>query len=80
MNGNKFGANKKLDSFTQMAIMQYERALRAEKRAEKLRAECSDQVRGIPKGDMAEYIRITDEMSENMEKWGSVRPPKPKGA
>jgi hypothetical protein len=75
----KHETKKKLDSFTQMAIMSYERALRAEKRAEKARKEVDDMTRGVPAEDLEEYVRITTEMEDNMEKWGSPRAPSPKG-
>jgi hypothetical protein len=74
----KHETKKKLDSYTQMAIMQYERALRAEKRAEHARKEVDAMTRGVPAEDLEEYVRITTEMEDNMEKWGTPRPPKPK--
>ena len=79
MNGEKFETKKKLDSYTQMAIMQYERALRAERRADHARKEVDEMTRGVPKEDLEEYVRITDQMEDNMEKWGSPRAPVPKG-
>ena len=69
----------KLDSYTQMAIMQYERALRAERRADHARKEVDEMTRGVPAADLEEYVRITTEMEDNMEKWGMPHAPKPKG-
>jgi hypothetical protein len=77
--GEKIATKKKLDSYTQMAIMQYERALRAERRADHARKEADEMTRAIPVEDMEEYVHITDQMEDNMEKWGSPRAPTPKG-
>lgn len=56
-----------LDSYTKWCLQTYAQMLRAEKRAEKLRAECNEQIRGVPKEHLAAYIEITEEMEAKAE-------------